>query len=174
MSKHLHTGVALTTGVIGLFLGIAFSGIWPETPLHAVATHGHETCAIATGRLDDQVEAVYFLDFLTGNLRAAALNVQSGKFGSIYEHNVLADLQLSGEIKNPRFLLVTGLADLRRGPVRFKPSGSTVYVMEANSGALAAYTLPYNPGGQATGVPAAGRLFLLDRLKFRNTTAIVQ
>ena len=39
-------------------------------PLHATATHGLDKFAIATGLVDDSVEALYFLDFLTGDMRA--------------------------------------------------------------------------------------------------------
>ena len=53
---------------IGLVAGLVLSGFWPHTPLYAVATDRIETFAMATGPVDDEVEAVYFLDFLTGDL----------------------------------------------------------------------------------------------------------
>ena len=53
--------------------GLVLSGLWPQTPLHATATDRSDTFAIATGAVDDDTEAVYFLDFLTGDLRAVVL-----------------------------------------------------------------------------------------------------
>ena len=59
------------------------------------------------------VEAVYFLDFLTGDLRAAALSKQTGKFHAFYQYNVNNDLGVDAS-KSPRYMMVTGVADLRR------------------------------------------------------------
>ena len=61
---------------MGLALGLVLSGLWPHTPLHAVSTDRGETYAIATGPVDNEVEAVYFLDFLTGDLGAIVLGRQ--------------------------------------------------------------------------------------------------
>ncbi len=54
-----------------LLIGIVLGGFLPHIPLHAVATDRGETYIIATGLLDTDVEAVYFLDCLTGDLFAA-------------------------------------------------------------------------------------------------------
>ena len=37
-------------------------GVWPQVPIHAVATHGQDNFAIATGSLDENVEAIFVLD----------------------------------------------------------------------------------------------------------------
>ncbi len=70
--------------VLGLVVGLNVSGVWPSIPLHATATQGLDKFAIATGLVDDSVEAVYFLDFLTGDLRAAVINPKNGKFNSFF------------------------------------------------------------------------------------------
>src|SRR5262245_32944556 len=44
--------------VMGLVVGLNVAGIWPQVPLHAVATHGQESFAICTAPLDQDVEAV--------------------------------------------------------------------------------------------------------------------
>ena len=126
---------------IGLALGLVIGGWWPATPLHAVATDRYDTFAIATGPVDDQVEAIYFLDFLTGDLRAAVLN-RLGKFTAFYHYNILTDLGVEPG-KNPRFLMVTGINDIQRGAARMRPSRSIVYVAEINSGVVAAYAIPW-------------------------------
>ena len=150
----------------GLVVGLNVAGIWPQVPVHAVATHAQDNFGIATGPVDQDIEAIIFLDFLTGDLRAAVISLQTRRFASIYEYNVIKDFPNS---KNPRFLMVTGVADMRRGTL---PLGQTViYVAEVSSGQVAAYGLPWVSGQQtATGI-LKGRIVPLDRMKFR-TAAI--
>ena len=62
---------------IGLIVGLNVAGLWPQVPLHAVATHGQDNFAICTAFMDNDVEAVFVLDDVTGDLKAAALNVQA-------------------------------------------------------------------------------------------------
>src|SRR5215211_4740714 len=66
--------------IVGLIIGLNIEGLWPNVPLHAAATHGIDKFAIATGLVDNTVEALYFLDFLTGDMRAAVINPTTGKF----------------------------------------------------------------------------------------------
>lgn len=156
--------------VIGLVIGVSLSGVLPQTPVHAVATHGEDSFAIATGLVQDEIEAIYFLDFLTGDLRAAVLSFQTGKFLSFFTYNVSADLMQPGT-KNPKYLLVTGIADFRRGFGNIQPGRSVIYVAEATSGQIAAYALPWAPQLQTAGRPQTGNLVFLDKKKFR-TAAI--
>ena len=134
---------------IGLAGGLVLTSAWPNTPLHAVATDRIETFAIATGPVDDQSEAVYFLDFLTGDLNAAVIGRQPGGGAYLvtghYFRNVLKDLGVD-PAKNPRFLMTTGLADLMRGGKggTVQPSRAVIYVAEVTSGRVAAYAVPWN------------------------------
>lgn len=153
--------------VIGLAVGVSLSGVLPQTSVHAVATDSQEGFAIATGTVQDDLEAVYFLDFLTGDLRAAVLSAINGKFLSFFTYNVAADLSEPGA-KNPRYLMVTGKVDLRRGlSGNFQPAQSVVYVAEATSGLIAAYGMPWAGQLQSAGRPQLGQLILLDKKKFR-------
>ena len=83
--------------VIGLVVGLNMAGLWPNIPLHATATHGLDKFAIATGLVDDSVEALYFLDFLTGDMRAAVINPKTGKFNSFYTRNIATDFGGAGK-----------------------------------------------------------------------------
>ena len=74
--------------VLGLIIGLNIEGLWPSVPLHAAATHGIDKFAIATGLVDSSVEALYFLDFLTGDMRAAVINPKTGKFTSFFTRNM--------------------------------------------------------------------------------------
>lgn len=156
--------------VLGLVVGLNVSGAWPSIPLHATATHGLDKFAIATGLVDDTVEAIYFLDFLTGDLRAAVINPQTGKFNAFYARNIATDF---GAVNaGARYLIVTGFADMPRGRANFQYAKCIVYVAEASSGVVAAYTIPWNSAAQAARKPQAGEFVPLDVRPFR--TAFVR
>ncbi|MBI2826906.1 MAG: hypothetical protein HYX69_19700 [Planctomycetia bacterium] len=152
----------------GVLIGIVAAGFWPHAQLHAVATDHTDNFTIATGPVDDELEAIFFLDFLTGTLKAAVISTSTGKFTALFETSVLNDLGIT-QGQNPRYLMITGVAGLRRSGAGLQPGTSVVYVAEVGSGKVAAYAIPWNRG-QATAVqPFKGALYRLDVLQFRNT-----
>lgn len=184
---------------IGIGLGIVIGGLLPGTLVRAVATDRAENYAIATGWVDEGVEALYFLDFLTGTLRAAVPSNQTRDFRARFETNVLADLQKVIDIQNanlaqvnaqraragqpplpplqvpqnPRFLMVTGNLDIRRGAAaRTRPSAAAVYVAELNTGIVLAYVVPWNQSAHAANQPQGGSLELWASDRF--ATAIIR
>ena len=144
--------------------GVMAGGFWPQTPLHAVATDRIDTFAVATGPIDGDAEAVYFLDFLTGDLRAVVISKNTGKFAGFFSYNVLQDMGVD-PTKNPRFMMVTGVLNLRRGPGGVGYSGSAVYIAEVTTGKVAAYTLPWSAQYHVTGFK--GTFAPLDVTRFR-------
>jgi hypothetical protein len=154
---------------VGLIVGLVLGGFWPHTPLHAVSTDRLDTFAIATGPVDEEVEAIYFLDFLTGDLRAAVLG-RTNKFQGAFQYNVLADFKLD-PAKNPKFLMVTGLNQSRRGGGSVQLSNAVVYVAEVTTGQCAVYGIPWLPGSRASGVPIKNNLVPLDMMRFRAVAA---
>ena len=74
--------------LLGWLVGLVLAGRWPHTALHADAIDRGDSFVIATGLLRPTVEAVYFLDFLTGDLRAAVIAKQNGKFNAFFRRNV--------------------------------------------------------------------------------------
>ena len=161
--------------ILGLLTGITTSlvvgGYWPHVPLHAVSTDRVESMAIATGYCDESIEAVYFLDFLTGDLSATVVAKQTGKFNAFYTRNVNADLGVNAG-RNPRYILTTGTADLRHTSGRASsPSRSLLYVAEVTSGKVAAYAVPWSSSAWTAGQRASGELMLMDVVRFRSTGA---
>jgi hypothetical protein len=154
---------------LGVLVGFLLSVLMPVQPLHAVATSGLDNFQLSTGLLDNTVEGVYFLDGLTGILKGAALNVVNYKFTTVFETSVLNDLKLDPS-KSPKFLMVTGLAELRRTATQFQPGLAMIYVAELNTGTMAVYGVQWNIGRttQATPAPAMTRFVLLDTLQLRN------
>lgn len=153
--------------LVGVAIGAAGSGWLPHTPLHATATHGQDNFTLATGSVDEEVEAVFFLDFLTGDLKAAVLNTRTHKFTAFYKYNILKDLGAAG-VKNPRYLMVTGRAALQRGANVARIGTSVVYVCEVSSGRVMAYGVPWVPGRAALGNIIKAELVPLDGVQFRD------
>jgi len=166
-SRFAYLGFGL---VLGLIIGLNIEGLWPNMPLHAAATHGIDKFAIATGLVDNTVEALYFLDFLTGDMRAAVINPKNGKFTSFYTRNIASDFGGAG--RSSGYLMVTGSANMPRGTQNFQYANSIVYVAEASTGKVAAYTIPWNSTLHAAGKPQFGEFKPLDVQQFR--TAFVR
>lgn len=157
--------------IVGIFVGgvltAAWWGVGREIPIQATATHGESNFAIATGFVEPNLEALYFLDFLTGDLRAAVVSRRTGEFVAFFEKNLQADFQQMG--KNPKFLMVTGVADLPRGRAATQIGQSLIYVAEASSGQVNAYALPWNASLNTAGKPQRGTFILLAGGSFRTT-----
>jgi hypothetical protein len=156
---------------IGLAIGLVISGLWPHTPLYAVATDRIESYGMATGPLDADVEAVYFLDFLTGQLTAVVLGKQPGTWTGFYSANVAADMHLGDKQTTPKFLMTTGVVNLRRGGgSRMQPANSVCYVAEVTSGQVAAYNIPWSPSMYASSQPQMRPIPLIGITSFRQGT----
>ncbi len=140
--------------VLGVFVGAVLAAGWfgvgQSQVVHATATHGEGNFAIATGPADGGIEAFYFLDFLTGDLRAAVVSRRTGEFTALFEYNIQNDF---GTTKNPKYLMVTGIADLPRGRGNTQLGTSLIYIAEATTGQVNAYALPFNSSLNAAGKP---------------------
>ncbi len=161
----------LVTGLVLGWFGIRWMKpdqiVLPLMPAHATATDRYENYAIATGPLDEEVEGVFILDFLTGDLKAAVLSSQLGRFNAYYQRNIIADMGIDPN-KNPRYLMVTGVMNLRRGfGQTARPAACVVYVAELTTGKIAAYGIPWTPQFHNAGVPVNGELIPLDITRFR-------
>jgi hypothetical protein len=167
--KWKYLAIGLVAGVV---IGLNLRGLWPNVPLHATATHGFDNFAIATGFIDNEIEALYFLDFLTGDLKAAVLNQRTGDFGAMFHYNVAKDFAGVAGTKSPRYLMVTGQANIPRGKAGYQLGNSAIYIAEANSAQLVAYLLPWNSSLHAAGKPQQGTFVPVGRLQLR--TAVVR
>jgi hypothetical protein len=157
----------LAAAAIGLLGGLALSGFWPHTPLYAVATDRVDTFGMATGPVDSEVEAVYLLDFLTGDLTALVLGKQPRTWTGMFRTNVAAELGIDAQ-RNPKFMMVTGVCALRRAAGgRQQPSSSMCYVAELTSGTVAAFAVPWSPSQYSAGQPQSGALVCVGKTQFR-------
>jgi len=100
---------------IGAVVAVQFSSPrihLPATLLNATATSGGTTMAIATGPIQEGVEGLFILDFITGELTCSVLNPRTGAIGGAYQANVVADLGVE-QGKAPQYLMVTGAASFK-------------------------------------------------------------
>jgi hypothetical protein len=155
---------------VGIVIGLNLAGWWPQVPVHAVATHGQDNFAIATGPLDENVEGLFVLDAITGDLKGAAMNIQTRRFNTWYEYNVARDLPGSGG-KAPQYRLVTGITNIRQVVAAGQLGRTVLYVADATTGQVMAYGVPWVTGRHTSPVPLREPLLPLDRWRFR-TTAI--
>ena len=179
--------------LLGLVAGLMAGGLWPDTPLHAVASDRAENFILATGPADSNCEAVFFLDGIGGTLNAGVLSNMGKGFQAFYTANVGADLatmiaylnkgieQASRSARagsapptpkiqmpqNPHFLMVTGTMDIRRTMGnREKPSLAVIYVAETGTGIVMAYVLPWDQSKHAANIPEKSQMIPLTGYQF--------
>jgi hypothetical protein len=168
--------------VIGLAIGGALSaGIWlggartdgaalpqlSELKLQAMASHGSETFAIATGPIDGDVEGLFTVDYLTGELQCFVINPRFGGLGGWFKTNIAASLE-PAKGKKPSYLIATGVFNAKAGTYgNTRPAGCICYVVDANTGEAAAYSFPWSQNAGNTGVTQATDMKLIYKWKCR-------
>lgn len=175
----------LAAGIaIGLTIGGALAaGVWVggkspdqvessfglnELKLKAMASHGGETFAIATGPIDQGVEGLFTLDFLTGDLQCFVINPRTGGLGGWFKTNIARDLAVE-KGKKPSYLIVTGeFVQMGGAAGNFRPAGCICYIVDANTGEVAAYTFPWSRGATATNITQASDMKLIYKWKARS------
>jgi len=149
-----------------LLVGLALGALMPHSPLHAVATDRTDSFAMATGALDDVTEAVYLLDFTTGELHAAAISSVTRRFNAFFHANAQGDMGIV-DARNPQYLLVTGNSLFRPNAGALQPANSVIYVAELTSGKLAAYNVPWSQTLSLSGTPVRKAMNCLHVIPFR-------
>jgi hypothetical protein len=163
----LLAGIGAASSVLYFSRPAAPAG-WPQgVPLHGATASTSETMAIATGRIDDDVEGLYTLDFLTGDLQCFVLNPRSGKFVGWFKTNVTNQLPVERG-KKPQYLLATGEWSPAGFQTTQRPCQSVVYVADANTGLFMAYYLPWVKGAATTGLTQSTAMIPLEGQKIRN------
>jgi len=146
MRESVIGGAGAVAGAILALVGAGVVGSRSAAPLpraFAVTSQADGAFAVCTAPLDAAAEGFFMLDFETGDLSGGVLSPGTSQFAAAYKYNVLKDLGFKpGQAKNPKFLLVSGVADLRRGNTPF--ASSVLYVTDSSTGTTAAYGIPWN------------------------------
>lgn len=153
-------------GVAGYTLGKTNSNQQLPLPvLNAMGSTQGSMLSLATGPVDD-VEGIFVLDHLTGELQCWVIGGRTGKFNSLFKYNVSADLGVE-QGKKPDYTMVTGSANFRGGGASNNLASVICYVGDGNSGNVAAYAVPWNRALAAQSSPQSGSLIQLDIGKAR-------
>ena len=163
----LAVGGALALGTaMGRRADTAAAPALGDLRLRAMAAQGNENFAVATGVIDDEVEGLYTLDFLTGDLQCFVVNPRNGALGGWFKTNVAKDLPPEGS-KKPGYLLVTGTIQTQGASGNQRPAGSLCYVVDANSGNAAAYSFLWGKAMVAQGVTQSAPMITVGKWKTR-------
>ena len=155
--------ITLVIFAAGYWLGATTGDriVWnvPSIPIYASATDSSEDLVIATGNVTDDIEGLFALDGLSGDLQCTVFNPNAQAFNAAFRRNVLADLNLDAA-KSPQFLMVTGeVLGTRRTTQQI--GSSLVYVVETGSGKFAVYAVPWRRELFVSGRAQHGELILL-------------
>ncbi len=163
----LAVGAAMTAGVVlGRRTASTAAGDLNELRLKALASHGSDSFAIATGIVDDESEGLFTLDFLTGDLQCFVINRNLAVTGW-FKTNVAKELAPEGT-KKPSYLIATGKVSIQGAYGNQRPAGSVCWVVDANSGNVAAYSFPWNKSVASTGAPQAKEMVTITKFKSRS------
>lgn len=134
---------------VGVVVGFAVAPRAPLPKAHALTALADDAFAVCTVPIGPGIEGFFMLDFETGDLSGGILNPATSRFSGSYKHNVLKDLGFkAGQAKNPRFLLVSGVADVQAGGNN-QFAQSVLYVTDSSTGTTVAYGIPWNPQANA-------------------------
>ena len=131
-----------------------------ELPLFASATDTGETMSIATGPIEEEMEGLFILDFVTGDLACAVLNPRTYTVGGVFRTNIVAHLDID-KAKKPAYLMTTGNATFVGKGVSSQPGRCVVYVCDQNTGNFGAFSLSWNRTAAQKGVVQGGELIAL-------------
>jgi hypothetical protein len=162
----LAIGGAMTAGVA---LGRRTAADRPDfdaLKLKAMGTHGGKTFAIATGQIDEEVEGLYTLDFLTGDLQCYVVNTRTGLPGGWFKTNITKDLSVERG-REPSYLMVTGTFNVRGAAGNARPAASIVYVADANTGEVACYNFLWARAYAAAATPQMREMYTVAKWKAR-------
>ena len=169
-------GVALSVGLamgllvgVGMMIGALATAAWwspqqgnlPETLLRASTAQSSDSFAIATGTIDANVEGVFLLDYITGDLQCWVLSPRSGQINGLFRYNVARDLATESG-KSPKYLMATGRVTFLGGGPSSRFGNCAVYVVDANTGVVATYAVPWERTRANAGGGQMGTLVRLD------------
>ena len=166
------TLVVVAATFVGSYFGFQFaarSAVNPiananslaELQLQAGTASRGKTMSLATGQLDEDVEALFVLDHITGNLQCWLMNSRTGAVGGIYRTNIVDDLVLD-KTAQPDYMMVTGNFFWAAGFAgNVAPAKSIVYIADGNSGNVVGYSALIDKQAVRRGVAQAGLLKLV-------------
>ena len=126
--------------------------------LNAAAASAGKNISLATGLIDEDIEALFILDHLNGNLQCWILNVRTSTVGGIYRTNVLPALGEGKAGAEFDFAMTTGYTNFTGNRGQSRPAQCVCYVAEGNSGTAAGFGFTFNRNNIQRGQAQEGEL----------------
>ncbi|MEC7354735.1 MAG: hypothetical protein VXY07_16165 [Planctomycetota bacterium] len=176
--------------VVGTMLALGFAAGWVshaktdlakienddlarEMLLKASSASGGKSMAMATGRIDGDVEGLFVLDFTSGNLFCWVIDRRGGGFLGQFQTNVRADFGPIEQGRTPEYVMVTGGVNAAGGATAQGNSAQTVcYVSDANTGVVVGYSMIWNRTLQQASRPQQGALVKVAQAFSRDNSLI--
>ena len=116
----------------------------PPIQLNAASAARSKSISMATGLIDNNVEGLFVLDHISGNLQCWVLSPRTGQVGGVYRANIY---QAMGTVKGGEadFVMTTGnffFTGNNSGNVA--PGQSVCYVADTKTGKVVGFGLVYN------------------------------
>jgi len=129
---------------------------FPVELLQASATHGGTNMAVCTGRIDEESDGFFALDYTTGDLKCWVYNPRFKAFTGLFATNVVQFLGSPG--KNPEYLLINGRVDPPAANSTTRSAGSVIYVVDVKMGQFVAFEIPWDRSLRNTGAQQANAM----------------
>ncbi|HCD03065.1 MAG TPA: hypothetical protein DER64_21335 [Planctomycetaceae bacterium] len=127
--------------VLGIAIGGGVSWAWPSQTAVAFSSDRNDKFAVTTAMTGPTSEAVFVLDFLTGQIRGFSLNRTANQYMWIYSRSIAQDFGVDPN-KPARYAMISGLAQPQgRGGAAYAPS--YIYVAELSTGRVQPYAIPF-------------------------------
>jgi len=148
---------------LGLLAGVTLAWLWPHEPAFATNSDRDQDFVIFTvpvgnqaAGIADPIDAVFILDFQTGQMRGAVLNRQARQFASFYFIDLTKEFGIAPGAK-AKYAVATGNGQLtNQGGPAF--ASGVIYIAELTTGKCAAYTFPWQDGVRPAGVISPVRI----------------
>ena len=159
--------VAWLVAVLLAAVGVAC--FWPHEPAYSSTADRDDQFLIITGPvgaaaagINDPIEGVFILDFLTGQLNGAVLNRQTGKYAPRYQRNLARDFGVDPAAR-PHYAVASGYSQLpNQGGVPM--ASGVLHIAELSSGRVIAYAFPWV---EAPRGPVMSDMMMLDGFQWR-------
>lgn len=159
--------VVLASG-IGMYFGSRLAqdrviANMPPIQLNAATGARTKSMSMATGLIDGNVEGLWILDHVTGNLQCWVLSPRTGLVSGIYRANVSEELG-GGKAGESEYMMATGTFLFDGGKVgNVNPGQSICYIADASTGNVVGYGLIYDKQAINRGVVQGGALTVICR-----------
>lgn len=178
-----HAGLAVVVfaaAALGVSVALSVAGSdWVADPgselpivLQADTASSGKSLAMATGLIDteDNVEGLFVLDRLSGNLQCWVMNSQTGGIAAIYTAQPAIDMGLEkgGDVD---YVMTTGRMNFQRmgRAGNMIPAGCVCYVGDGNSGNVVGYSVRFNRQAALRGGGQGGQMTLVCKGFARDT-----